>query len=225
MGDPKSESILECLKPVVYFLGAALGNNCEVVLHDLSQPERSVIAIANGHITGRQVGSPVTDLVLRLLRRGGMKQDALLNYETRTRDGRKLRSSTLFIRDNESRIIGAMCINWDLTGFLAAKSVIDALCHVTKIDSYGEALSERFEVDIMQVLNDLVRDAIDRAGKPVPHMTKDDKIQVVKHLDEKGAFLIKGALDQIAAMLGVSRYTVYNYLEELRAEGGSIRVP
>lgn len=50
-------NILDIYKGLVPFLGEALGKDCEVVLHDFREPGHSVIAIANGNISGRHVGA------------------------------------------------------------------------------------------------------------------------------------------------------------------------
>jgi predicted transcriptional regulator YheO len=69
---------------------------------------------------------------------------------------------------------------------------------------------------INEVLCNLVNSVLEASGKPVAYMTKEDKVDIVKVLDQKGAFLIKGAIDYVAKVLCVSRYTVYNYLDEVR---------
>ena len=104
---------LAILKPIIEDLVKAIGIPCEVVLHNLRDPSHSIIAIA-GDITGREVGSPLTDLGLRLLRLGRLKEN-LIAYSTTTPDGRPLRSSTLYIRDENDEVIGSLCINVDLT--------------------------------------------------------------------------------------------------------------
>ena len=54
-------------------------------------------------------------------------------------------------------------------------------------------------------------------------MTKEEKVKVVEMLDDRGIFLVKGAVDVVALALAVSKYTVYNYLEEARALKGNRR--
>lgn len=58
---------LKQIAPFVDAIAETLGKNCEVVLHDFHYPERSIVKIANGHVTGRTVGGPTTDLALRFL--------------------------------------------------------------------------------------------------------------------------------------------------------------
>lgn len=100
--------------PLVEFLASQFGENCEVVLHDFSDSAHSIIAIANGHVSGRCVGGAPTDHSLSFLN----CTDASKNFKTRTftMKGNKLcRSSTFLIRNPEGETIGALCINLDLT--------------------------------------------------------------------------------------------------------------
>jgi predicted transcriptional regulator YheO len=79
------------------------GPHCEVVLHDLTTPERSVVGIANGYISGRNVGASLTDFTLRLIKeKAHASQDFLHEYEGALKNGRKVRSSTFFIKDDTS---------------------------------------------------------------------------------------------------------------------------
>ena len=88
--------LLCMLLPVLPALAKALGPDAEVVLHDLTEPNNGIIGI-EGNITGRKVGSPTTDLVLKMIKQGNANH--MLNYRARTSDGRTLRSSTVFLRD------------------------------------------------------------------------------------------------------------------------------
>ena len=60
---------LAAMVPSVDALAATFGRDCEVVLHDVSDLTSSVIAIANGHVTNRRIGSPATDLLVSIVER------------------------------------------------------------------------------------------------------------------------------------------------------------
>jgi len=198
------------------------GKKCEVVLHDFTIPQRSIVEIENGHVTGRKIGDPITDFALSIWRKNGYgkkKEDKIVNYRTNTKDGKILRSSSVFIRDNQKKIIGCLCINYDLTEYLMFNKIMEEFC--TTIDLENEKSKEEAETfagDVDEVLKDIIRKAIDEVGKPVSMMQKEDKLMVAKIVDEKGGFLIKGAINQLAAEINVSRYTIYNYLDELKTK-------
>lgn len=198
------------------------GKKCEVVLHDFTIPQHSIVEIENGHVTGRKIGDPITDFALSIWRKNGYgekKEDKIVNYKTKTKDGKILRSSSVLIRDDQKKIIGCLCINYDLTEYLMFNKIIGEFCTTSDLDN--ETLKEETETftnDVDDVLQDIIRKAIDEVGKPVSMMQKEDKLMVVNIVDKKGGFLIKGAINQLASEISVSRYTIYNYLDELKTK-------
>ncbi|HEX3026433.1 MAG TPA: PAS domain-containing protein [Clostridia bacterium] len=113
---------------LVEFLGKVLGRHTEVVLHDLTNLDQSIIAIANGHISGRKVGAPATDLALRIVSNEALKQkDYLCKYTGYAKNGYKLCSSTFFIRDGSERLIGMLCINTDSERLEQARDILDSM--------------------------------------------------------------------------------------------------
>lgn len=198
--------------PFVEGLASTFGSNCEVVLHDFTNMQNSIVTIANGHVTGRSVGSPMTEYSLKVVKKGDTDQD-IINYTGKSYDGKVLKSSTFFLKDDEGVTVGCFCINMDLTELYAARKVLD---DIMKIDDDTKRAEEINTNRVNDVLNDIVLITIEDAGKPVAYMSKEEKVQIVKKLNDQGAFLIKGAIDYVAKVLCVSRYTIYNYLDEIR---------
>ena len=203
--------ILEKFIPVAKGVAETFGSNCEVVIHDFSNLETSIIAIFNGHVTGRTVETQMTDSILEKINRHQEGHD-VYNYTGKSTLGRELKSTTTFIRDLEQEIIGCMCINFDITDMLSARNVMNELCKVDENEL--EVIGEVNKVN--DVLYDIVENTIHKFGRPVIYLTKDEKVSIVKDLEEKGVFLIKGAIDYVANALQVSRYTIYNYLDGIR---------
>lgn len=205
--------ILKSIVPLVDSIAQTLGKNCEVVLHEINGNKKSIIAIKNGNITGRSIGSPMLDVGIKALTKDD-NVDNILNYKNKSSDGRILKSSTTFIRDEKEKIIGCLCINIDISQFVLAKNALNEL---VQTDVNAEVSLEDFDSNsVNDVLVNIVSSIIESTGKPVAYMSKEEKVNVVKKLNEKGAFLIKGAIDYVAKILCVSRYTVYNYLDEIR---------
>ncbi|QFZ24170.1 aminotransferase class V-fold PLP-dependent enzyme [Saccharothrix syringae] len=196
---PVTHDVLAALVPTVNGLAEALGPGTEVVLHDLGALPNSIVAIA-GDLTGRQVGGPMTDLLLGLVRRG-TTQD-LAGYETYAPDGRAIRSSTVFLRDADGVAVGCLCVNSDPGAGVPPDRAVNAV--------------EAFPGDVDTLQRLLVERAVDAVGVPVELMKKSHKSQVVRVLDEAGLFLIRDSVDYLAGVLGVTRYTIYNYLNEIR---------
>lgn len=209
--------LLCMLLPVLPALAKALGPDAEVVLHDLTEPNNGIIGI-EGNITGRKVGSPTTDLVLKMIKQGNANH--MLNYRARTSDGRTLRSSTVFLRDVSGDLIGALCINIDISFWLKTHSLVSEVVATTDLEEEKSQDSpdcrETFARDIEELMRVMVDEAVQSVGMPIPLAQKEDKMKVVRMLDENGVFLVKGSVDYVAHILGISRYTVYNYLDETR---------
>jgi predicted transcriptional regulator YheO len=198
--------------PMVEALGETFGKHCEVVLHDLSTPEKSIIAIANGHVTGRQLGGPITDLGLRLFKEkmNNPNDNALVGYRTRTKDGRDLKSTTMFIRNPKGRVVGCLCINIDMSAYLSLGNVIDDFFRTgSDMTSDGENDSpEKFEPSVDSLISQLLTQSIKKVNKPAAYMSKEEKLQIVRDLKEKGFFLIKGAGKRLCKELNVSLPTI-----------------
>ncbi|HAK46182.1 MAG TPA: hypothetical protein DCO79_09740 [Spirochaeta sp.] len=206
------------LKGLVKALAAQFGPSCEVLLHDLKdQPyDHTIVAIENGQITGRKVNDCGTNLGLEVLRGTNVEGDKY-NYFTQTKDGKMLRSTTIYIRDDDDEVIGCLCINMDITDFIMASKTIATITQ-RQNDEFNseETVEEDFTGDINELLDDMIQRSIEHAGKPVALMTKADKIEGIRYLDEKGALLIQKSGDKIARFYDISKYTLYSYLEEIR---------
>lgn len=219
----KINPLLASFIPVVKGIAKTFGKDCEVLLHDVSNLESSVIMIENGYVTGRKVGSPMTDLGLYFLQSDLFKDtDFIANYQTESKDGKKLKSTTIFIRDDKKKIIGFLCINYALDHLSEIRKKIDDFCAVNKaVDKNvfnNEEKEEIFTDDLDDLLERVFVKAQEKVGKPIEKMLKDDKLELVRYLQKKGFFLVKGNIDKIARKLNVSRYTVYNYLSEIKPE-------
>lgn len=199
-------------------LAETFGKNCEVVLHDFSKPHQSIVKIANGHLTGREVGGPATDLILSFIEKKGKKYDSLVGYCTKTKRGNELKSSTVFIKNGKDKIVGALCINIDLTPYLSAKNLLEDLCLIPHpgFPEAEERIDEKFEASVKNLIDDLLEKSIKRIGKPIVHLQKEDKLNILRDLKDSGLFRIKGSAQRVSRELHVSLPTVYKYLEEIK---------
>jgi predicted transcriptional regulator YheO len=204
--------VLERYRALVNMVSETFGSNCEVVLHDFSNMQNSIVEIANGHVTGRSIGSPLPEHSLKRISEGRVED--VINYTGKSAEGRVLKSSTTFIKDNQGKVVGCFCINFDMTELVVAQKVLNDIMNVAT-DTNENAPQK---ATINDVLTEIVASTIESVGKPVAYLTKEEKVQIVDNLDNQGAFLIKGAIDYVAKVLCVSRYTIYNYLDEIRVE-------
>jgi predicted transcriptional regulator YheO len=216
----KEQEINPALKPYVSIadmIGASFGKNCEVILHDLSIPQKSVAYVVNGHITGRKVGQPFDHLLSIVLSSKDFKDDYLSNYETDTKDGRKIKASTAFIRDSKNFVIGALCINYDISMVESIQTFINDFKFTTtttereKPDSYES---------VIETTNQLIKRIIGNAD--IKSLKRKGKISLIQFMEEKGVFLIKGAVDTVAELMNISKVTVYSYLDEVKKEKAKV---
>ena len=206
---------LEAIAQIIPSLQTMLGPRQEVILHDLSHVESSIVMI-EGNVTRRKIGGPATDYLLKLIREAGDGAENSVNYKTVLPDGRILRSSTIFIRDELGRIIGSLCVNQDLTDYIVAKNLIEESTAFGQTEI--EPPKETFAQDIGEVMESVVDAEVSLFQRPVAYMQKEDKLSIVARLEQKGIFAIKNAVDYVAESLGVSNFTVYNYLKEVRSK-------
>ena len=204
---------------LVDFLGKALGNRYEVVLHDLTVPEKSIIAIANGNISRRRVGGPITDLLLKILKKGKKEHTVFIaNYKGRT--GNKVcRSSSYFIYDKFKNIIGVLCINVDITPLIDFKKVIDDEVFFVNYDnkkSLKDDIMENLEGSVDDLIKNMIASRFEEYAHMSVRMSFDDRLNLVSNLYNDGFFLLRGSVSALAEKLDVSEPTLYRYLNRAK---------
>lgn len=190
-------------------IASLFGQNCEIAVHDLSQGfESSIIAIENGHVTDRRVGDGASELVLQALKPDAGNVEDHFNYLARTKNGRIIKCSSIYLRGEDGRPVGLFGINYDITDLMMASTAIGAILNV---EENGDAMS--ITTNVNDLLDQLIEESSKYVGKPVAMMNKEDKIRAIKFLDEKGAFLVKKAGDKVSRYYDISKYTLYNYMD------------
>lgn len=213
----RARKILDVLAQTVEPLALALGEGCEVVVHDLTNLENSSYAIGGG-VTVRTVGSPPTDLLLRHVLSGAKSN--IVGYATKLPGGREGRSSTIIVRDpvNDSAV-AALCLNIDVTSVRQAHRLLGSLLNADP-DSVAaaqpEVPSEAFPRTVSELTTQMVNEVTGSTGIPVELMKKSHKLDVVAALNQRGVFQVKEAVENVASALDVTRFTIYNYLNELQ---------
>ena len=204
---------------LAHAIAIQFGSNCEVVVHDLetTDPGRSIVAIENGHVTGRTVGDGPSHVVLEAVKAGRLhKLDDRLAYLTKTDDGRILRSSTVFIRDEDGTPIGILGINYDITLISAAADTLSALTGIgPNDDPTGDP--EPIVKNVADLLDDLIEQSVALVGKPAALMNKEERVRAISYLNDTGAFLITKSGPKVCKYFGISKYTLYSYLDEAKS--------
>lgn len=207
---------LKFLTQLARGIARQFGPNCEVVVHDLgtNEPEQSIVAIENGHITGRRLGDGPSHVVWEALKTDPKKLEDRLAYLTRTEDGKILKSSTIFIRDDEGKVSGIFAINYDIT---MMKTMEEQLRLFTATDHTGEE-PQTIVHNVNDLLEELIEQSAKLVGKPVAMMNKEDKVKAIGFLNDSGAFLITKSGQRVCNFFGISKYTLYSYIDEAKGE-------
>ena len=206
-------SKLEMLKQIARGLAAQFGPNCEIVVHDLaaSKVEHSIVHIENGHVTGRKVGDGPSKIVMEQMMSGNDDPQDQLAYLTRTPDGKILKSSTIYIHDSNGKVTGILSINFDISALLMVENAISV---ITATHTPDRDEQQRITViNVNDMLEDLIEQSVALVGKPVALMNKEDKVKAIQFLSSHGAFLITKSGDKVAKYFGISKYTLYSYID------------
>ena len=208
---------LDFLKQIAHGLAVQFGSSCEIAIHDLKTKdlEKSIVYIENGHVSNRQTGDGPSGIVLETLQSDPAKIHDKLSYLTKTEDGRVLKSSTFYIRDDDDSISYIFSLNYDITAFTAANTAIQSL--IATQDSLPDMTGNsprQITHNVNELLDLLIEQAVAKVGKPVAMMNKDDKVAVVQYLNHAGAFLITKSGDKVSSFLGISKFTLYSYMDK-----------
>ena len=208
---------LDLLKQFATGISEQFGPDCEVIIFDLKRKdvEHSIVFIKNGEVSGRQIGDGTSKLVLEAISEENPSFEDRLGYLTRTENGKILRSSTLYIRNEDGVSVDyIVSINLDIT----AISMLDqTLQNLTKEagEQSGESdkKPELIVSDVNDLLDKLIEQSVELVGKPASFMNKDEKITAIQFLNKAGAFLITKSGDKVAKYFGISKYTLYSYID------------
>ena len=203
---------LNVLRQIARGIAATFGSDCEVVVHDLSggDPHRSIVAIENGHVTGRKLGDGASQAALEQgLDMSAQPVDRLC-YLTKTQTGKILKSSTMYLRGRDGTVSAILGINYDISALLMLESAVHEIT-ATRMDPEEEPQKI---VNINDLLNELIEQSVALVGKPVALMNKEDKIRAIGFLNRSGAFLVTKSGDKIAKYFGISKYTLYSYIDK-----------
>jgi predicted transcriptional regulator YheO len=219
-------AVINALRPIVPMLAAMAGPHLEVVLHDVGKPENSVIAIANGHISGRGVGSSVLEGPLndkgfeaatKLKSSQGAVHSLVEDYVTVTACGRQLKSASAIFRDASGTPFATLCLNADISGFQIAHGWLERMLKpVTQ--AMEPAVSSAAEMDTL--MREIIEAAVPMPGGAATSMKRENKIRAVGEMQRRGLFIVKGGVERAAAALGVSRFTIYNYMARIKEGQG-----
>jgi len=194
--------VLGMLEKMGELIAETFGDNCEVVVSDLDNPESAILYIFNGHVTNRRVGDPLIPLARERMQ--NQADGFYVNYSG-VKNGKEIKSSSLDLELGGRHF--SFCINYDYSALLPAQRLLSQLTDVRQESPQT--------VGVLSAADTAIEEAIQRSGKPPRLMTKEDRMGIVMQLNEQGVFNIQRSVITTAQRLGISRFTVYNYLNEI----------
>lgn len=199
-------------------LATQFGENCEVLVHDLTvdDPEHTIVCIENGHVSSRQQGDGPSAVALEAMHAEHPEElKDKSGYLLKTHDGRIVKCSTVYIRNENNGIDGIFSVNYDITDLIMAEKAVNSL--LNKDDPKDKSAEPAIiPLNVNDLLDGLIEQSVTLVGKPVAMMTKQDKMTAIDFLDKAGAFLVTKSGDKVSSYFGISKYTLYSYLDTTR---------
>lgn len=208
----------ELIQKFMDLLEHHLGGSCEVILHDYSKgPMHSIVDIRNGHVTGRSVGGCTTNIGFEILK-GTVEAKDEFNYLTYASNGKILRSSSICFKNSEGKPIGSVCVNLDITQSIQFEKFLNQYNHSEPSENEAGDPKEFFTENVNDLLDTLIERTARKFGQAPQTLSKEEKIQFIAELEAKDVFIITNSSKRICSLLGISKYTFYNYLDIVRKQ-------
>ena len=189
------------------------GSSCETLVHDMGVPTHPILSIYNGHVSGREVGSTMDIMCIGLELDEQAATTDQVNLAAVTPDGRQTKSSTFHMIGEDYNL--ALGINFDYTSLVFANRILADL-----MSAQADLRTALWQPGDSRQLADLFDQCVAALGKPLDALSKADRLKVIAMLRQRSAFSYRKSVPYVAGRLGVSRYTVYKYLDELAEEDG-----
>ena len=204
------DTFLSYLDAMAMIISEMFGSNCEVVISDLDDPENSILSIYNGQVTGRKPGDPLTTRPEELIERsrGGYN----VNYKKANKRIKKEIKSSTIVTSAFGRNV-SFCINYDCDDLTVLHS------QLKKFLSMGDEAYDEFDVfDSGELVEQKFHIELEKMNKKIVGMNKNDRINLIRNLKHAGVLKIQKSVTYVAEQLGLSRYKIYNYLNEIQDE-------
>lgn len=215
--------------PILDFLSLVLGEDTEVLLHEICYDcdgyEASIAYIKNS-ISERTVGAPGTDLLLQIIKSKQYKEiDFLTNYTSKSMNGKLLNSSSFFIKDETGNLIGMICVNTDKSKYIELEKTLES-----SLNSIQKFLNQETNTELLndKVVNEnlyltaensieqAVIETVGNLNKTNINFTKIQKLEIVEKLFNKGFFELKDSISRLAKFFNMSEVSIYKYLQEIK---------
>lgn len=192
---------------IVEALGKTLQPLVEVVLHDLTQPEHAIVAIAN-NLSGRKEGDAATEIGLARIKDPKFPE-VLQNYPNCFPDGRPAKSTSIGLKNSKGEYVAAICLNLDVS---MINAVTASLGQLTQIQEQQIPIRESFTSVNVTAIADALEAFAARLNTTPRALSADQRRNAIRQLTEAGLMDLKNSQRVAAEVLGVARSTIYSYI-------------
>lgn len=203
---------LELLKQMAHTIAMQFGKDCEVIIHDLTSKDmdHTIVHIENGHVTNGKLGDGPSAVVLETLHRDPEDIKDHYAYQIKTSDGKILKSTTTFVKGEDGEVHYIVAINYDISALLMINASLQSLMHV---EEQKQDEPTAIVGNVHDMLDSLIEQSVSLVGKPAALMNKEEKVRAIQFLNDAGAFLITKSGDKVAKYFGISKFTLYSYID------------
>lgn len=211
---------IELYRPIMEFLALYLGKDSEIILSDTEK----IRLIQNPSHKGHYEGAPLGEMLQAMIHNPECSTMPFnVNYRTLSQSGEKMRSATMFIRE-EQLLIGLLTINTNVSELIKVRSALDFLINggqsehsrKTNTEHKPKDSFETLSLSVTGIIGSVLEEAAIRFNAPYNRLTASEKLSVIREMDSRGVFLAKGSVNEVADRLGASKATIYRYLHQLQ---------
>jgi predicted transcriptional regulator YheO len=215
------KNLLKHFERLVQMVRGQFGDTCQTLLYKLDS--KSSLVAVSGSLTPANIGDSLPDFLVRHLAENGSRDE--YGFINKSFPGMVLRTSLYFITDKTNRPIGCFCIHHNIVHIQMLMSFLEEFIRSGTMEDENELPETRLNggkiyaaSDIQGFMDSIVSEfAIEKLGKhSFAALEKNDKIALIAELDSRGIFLVKGAVNLVAKRLKISKFSVYNYLDQIR---------
>ena len=202
--------------PVTEFIAEMMGPDTEVILYSVT--DRSVYYVINPMDEEMVVGSGLRSLERRFLENRLYDHESfVVNYRALSKHRNKLKSATLFLRGDNRQLIAMLTVNANVDRLVELRDMLNEMVsgHRPYDNQHGTSFYNSFEVSVEGIVSTTIRKELDKYTVPPDRLSQQEKIEIVRCLDQQGIFLVKGAIVEVAKSLQTTETTIYRYLNKL----------
>lgn len=195
---------------LVKFLKEALGERYEICLHSADELEQAV-EVKDCEIAAVEKNETDIELLKDILNSSVLKkQDFFCGFQEEQSGTRK--NSIFYIRDEKDQILGFLSIKEKKTGSVSVKDVLDEMMRPVGIAPNN----------IGREMETLMRDQIEKIwakhSQGKAKLNKAEKMDFIREIFDMGFFRMKGAMELVSQVTGISLASAYRYIGEVIEE-------